>query len=335
MPQTQVVSLLLILLLMGCEPAPSRSSNRESSPPPPAITVETADIDLQYHRDVAYGEHTRQRLDLFQPVQDDPTALIIFIHGGRFMVGDKADFPQSDAIEILNRGIAYASLNYRLLQSVDEDGVIKPLSDSMRALQYIRYHADSFNIDPARIAIYGHSAGAGTALWLALSDDMAEPASIDPIAQQSTRLTAAAATETQATYDIKRWESDVFLSFGLTINMVVALSPSYEQTLLSFYGIDNLAELDNDDITDYRARVDMLALMSADDAPLWIENREETDSFPSSAAKMFHHPYHALILQQQAELIGLSAVVNIPQMNIYDASEEPMVDFLIRHVQMQ
>ena len=42
-------------------------------------------------------------------------------------------------------------------------------------MQYIRSRAKEWNIDPTRIASYGSSAGAGTSLWLAFHDDLADP----------------------------------------------------------------------------------------------------------------------------------------------------------------
>ena len=56
-------------------------------------------------------------------------------------------------------GVAYASLNYRLLAEVDKEGVIKPLTDCKRALQFIRYHAAELNIDPVRLVPILHYDG--------------------------------------------------------------------------------------------------------------------------------------------------------------------------------
>jgi hypothetical protein len=53
----------------------------------------------------------------------------------------------------------------------------------------------------------GGSAGAGTSLWLATHDDLADPAASDPVLRESTRLVCAVCNGTQATYDLTRWES--------------------------------------------------------------------------------------------------------------------------------
>lgn len=62
----------------------------------------------------------------------------------------------------LVEGVAFASIDYRLLQSPDPDGVIKSLTDSTRALQFIRYHSQQLN------------------------DDMADPGNEDPSGETST-----------------------------------------------------------------------------------------------------------------------------------------------------
>ena len=76
-----------------------------------------------------------------------------------------------------------------------------PLHDAARALQFVRHHASTWNIDPNRIGAFGPSAGGCSSLWLAFRDDLADPNSDDPIARQSTRLTCVAAHIAQTTLD--------------------------------------------------------------------------------------------------------------------------------------
>ena len=45
-------------------------------------------------------------------------------------------------------------------------------------------HSPEFNLDKARVAAMGGSAGAGTSLWLAFHDDLADPASPDPVLRE-------------------------------------------------------------------------------------------------------------------------------------------------------
>jgi acetyl esterase/lipase len=59
------------------------------------------------------------------------------------------------------------------------------MHDGARAVQYLRSRAKEWNLDPARVAATGGSAGAGISLWLAFHADLADPKSKDPVARQS------------------------------------------------------------------------------------------------------------------------------------------------------
>ena len=303
-----------------------------------------APIDLQsiqadFASDISYGDDAANKFDIFMPESAAPTPLVIFIHGGGFTSGDKqskygAGGTGPDEIrQVLSAGAAYASINYRLLStSVDTDGIIKPLGDSRRALQFIRYYAQSLNIDPTKIVAYGNSAGAGTAVWLATADEIADSNAADPVLTQSSRILAAGATETQGTYDIVKWETVIFTDFGITLDGLVASMPSLTQRLLNFYGITVQNDLFTPAIVSYRADVDMLGLMDASDAPLWINNNKRSALAPITQAELLHHPLHAKALLDQAQAVGLENVINIPELGITSSSTEGIIEFLLRHL---
>jgi hypothetical protein len=334
---------LTLALLTACSDGDGSNSSPVIEPPrePLALTFTDAPIDIsginaQFVEDIAYDSYAKTRFDIFLPDTDEPTPLVIYIHGGGFTGGDKskayAGSLANDIRQALANGVAYASLNYRLLDTVDTEGVIKPLEDNRRALQFIRYHAQDLNIDPQAIAIYGSSAGAGTSLWLAFHDDMANTDNADPILRESTRISAVGAVETQASYDIYRWESDVFLDYELTIEAINALSPELEQRMFSFYGVASATELESARIAAYRADVDMLALMSIDDPDMWLRNGNQPLVFPSNTGLLFHHAYHARELKKRADAIGLANVSYIPELGIADPSGETVIGFLLGRI---
>lgn len=297
--------------------------------------VDVSDSGAQYISDMAYGNLDRQTFDmLLYPNSVEPTPLVLYFHGGGFTAGDKSiaftGGTTQDINHYLTNGIAFATANYRLLQDVDTEGVIKPLSDALRVLQFIRLHAEQLNIDPERIVLQGNSAGAGAALWVGLNDDMAISDSSDLIAQQSSRVTAIAVTETQATYDIVRWETDVFLEYNITLELALVLG--LESRLFSFYGIDALEELNDPDIELYRDRVDMLDLITPDDPPIWVSNERQPLSPPVTVDILFHHANHALMLKQQADAIGLPSVFYMPVLDINDPSGETLAEFVTRQL---
>ena len=158
------------------------------------------------HTDVPYGKHFRQTMDLWLASTDEPAPLVFYVHGGGWQAQDKTDIHRHlDVRGLLDAGISVASVNYRFLVDATAAKVSPPLEwplqDAARALQFIRSKSDEWNLDPARIAGSGVSAGGCAVLWLAMHDDMADPASDDPVARESTRLFFTATKAPQTTLD--------------------------------------------------------------------------------------------------------------------------------------
>lgn len=338
------LALALVLAVAGCaddgssaEPDRSTTSTSPSTTTTaPTRATEALDVPVvdapagidgaaAFVRDLRCGDAERNLVDLAlpEPVAEGgaaaaDTPLVVSLHGGGFVLGDKADLwggPEVDVVDdLLAEGIAVASMSYSLLADEDPDGVIKPLEDAARCLQFLRYHGPAtFGIDPERIALRGSSAGAGIALWLALHDDLADPAADDPVRRLSTKPVAVAARVTQATYDLTRWGPDVFSDYPEVVGGrdLAALSESFGlgQRLLSFYGIDDPAQLDDPEIEAYRADVDLLGLMDPDDPPAWVDNTYVPDVAPTDIQVLFHHSHHARAIEEQAEAVGYDATV--------------------------
>lgn len=296
----------------------------------PAATpspVNLGDVEATFHEDVAYGTDPLHRFDIYLPKSDTPTPLMIHIHGGGFVGGDKAQDNNQKLVQALAQGVAYASLNYRLLQDMDEDGVLKPLSDCKRALQFLRYNAEKLNIDPTRVVVKGGSAGAGTSLWIGLHDEMAADGG-DPVAKMSTRVLGIAANATQATYDVVKWETVVFADYDISLLDAVA-ALGMEQLLASFYGMGSIDQLESPEIQAYRAEVDMLAHMTADDPPIYVHNPMMTLNAPMTQGELYHHAYHARAVMEQAQASGIPVVAVIEALGIDDSPGQDEYDFLL------
>jgi len=106
----------------------------------------------------AYGSDPLQRLDLWRPAGSGPAPLILFVHGGGWTRGDKDNATGSTKVaHLLGRGYAVASIDYRL---VPRATVEQQAGDVALALAWLRTHAAANGIDPHRIVLMGHSAGA-------------------------------------------------------------------------------------------------------------------------------------------------------------------------------
>jgi len=115
-------------------------------------------------RDLRYGPHERQVLDLFKatvPWSAAPRPALVFVHGGGFRGGDKhlADQPFYDNVGIwaARAGLLGATMNYRLApEAVYPAGA----QDVERMVTQLAALASDCGADPRRIFLWGHSAGA-------------------------------------------------------------------------------------------------------------------------------------------------------------------------------
>jgi acetyl esterase/lipase len=163
---------------------------------------------------VAYGPHPKQLLDFWKApaaTAEKPAPLLFYIHGGGWRGGDRSHVGAM-LKPMLENGVSVVSISYRFTPEAEADKVeppVKgPLMDAARALQTVRSKAAEWHIDKRRVAAAGLSAGGCTSLWLAFHDDMADPDSPDPIARESTRLTAALVHAAQTSLDpaqMKEW----------------------------------------------------------------------------------------------------------------------------------
>ncbi len=107
--------------------------------------------------DVAYATKSpAQKLDLCLPQGNGPFRLVIFIHGGAFMHGDKSGVPKPAGEILLSSGYALASLNYRLSGEALFPALIQ---DVKAAVRWLRARAADYRLDPNRFAAWGQSAG--------------------------------------------------------------------------------------------------------------------------------------------------------------------------------
>lgn len=137
---------------------------------PPEWTPPMADISWVKNKflDVPYASESKnQCFDLYLPeTGNQPFPLLVHIHGGGFAFGDKRDDHLNAYLKALHRGIAVASLEYRMSgEAIFPAAVL----DCRQAIRYIRSHAEAFQIDPEKIAVIGGSAGGNLAAMLGMN----------------------------------------------------------------------------------------------------------------------------------------------------------------------
>jgi acetyl esterase/lipase len=146
-------ALLAVLLLLG------------------SCSDDAADqLDARYVTDGA----PEQRLDLYLPSHTgcDLVPLVVWVHGGGWRIGDKGNAIDAKVRHWNEGGWAVASVNYRLtdVRAPAADRVMAPSHDQdlASALAWLVAESDDLGTDPHRIAVVGHSAGAGIAAAVAV-----------------------------------------------------------------------------------------------------------------------------------------------------------------------
>ncbi|MDP4186558.1 MAG: alpha/beta hydrolase [Bacteroidota bacterium] len=236
----------------------------------------------------SYGKFQDNRFDIIIPGYDRPCPLVIFIHGGGFLHGDKNNFyyRKEDIQYFLEHHIAVATLNYRFYKTDDSLGVRVCIRDIERAVQYIRFNALKYHIDKSRVGCYGTSAGAGSSLYLAFHDDMAI-AGDTTLLGESTRIKCAGAISTQSTYDVFSWKK-IIPWLGLV--MFLKQHTLYN-TAANFYGYPTYKSF-KPHKEQIEKSLDILSMIDSNDPPVYLMNLQK-GTFPKNIDIIEHHQNHA------------------------------------------
>jgi len=122
--------------------------------------------------DLAYADKSpAQKLDIYLPEKGEkPYPVIVAIHGGAFMFGDKRGGEMGAMLAGLERGYAVVSINYRLSGEATWPALI---FDVKAAVRWIKANAGSYDLDPNRLAAWGGSAGGHLSALVGTSGDVA------------------------------------------------------------------------------------------------------------------------------------------------------------------
>ena len=123
--------------------------------------AKTENIKRKY-LDIPYATVTpTQKLDIYLPKEGSgPFPVIISIHGGAFMIGDKGDMQVMPMLNGLNHGYAVVSVNYRMS---GEAIFPKDINDVKAAIRWVKANGSKYHLNPLKIATWGGSAGGNLA----------------------------------------------------------------------------------------------------------------------------------------------------------------------------
>lgn len=149
--------LAMLTLTVACGP---------TSPPGPTVP--------EVFRDIVYTENpsdtSLQSLDVYTPDSGGSLPVMVFVHGGGWQTGDKANAGEKPEF-FQGAGYVYVSVNYRLSPEV-----VHPVhvSDVAEAIAWVYRNIVRYGGDPERIFLMGHSAGAHLAALVATDESYLE-----------------------------------------------------------------------------------------------------------------------------------------------------------------
>lgn len=274
---------ICVTLLAVCVSVLADEKKQKAAKPEPASLEPT-------HADVSYGSDKMNVVDFWQADGEGPRPLLVYIHGGGWVGGDKKR-SKRDVQPFLDKGISYAAVNYRL--SIQAP-LPAPVHDAARAIQFIRSKAAEWNIRKDRIALTGGSAGACTSMWLLTHDDLADPKSDDPVQRESTRVTAAAVAGGQTSIDPKQiepWLGPMVLQHRM-INMAVG-EETIEGALKNY-----------DQHKDLYVEFSAYNHVTSDDPPLLMTYSNDMTLPSKNAGHGIHHPVYGVKMKEKCDSVG-------------------------------
>ena len=304
--------LALILLVL-----PAVAAGAAPAPEGPAPTL----------ANVRYGPHARNLLDFWRAPSKGLAPVVVYIHGGGFVMGDKEGARHEVLLSrCLAAGVSFVAIDYRYLSP--SAPMPQVLRDCARAVQFVRWRAAAWNVDRGRIAAYGQSAGAGASLWLAFHGDLAERGAHDPVARQSTLIACAGAIAPQFSYDPLQWEelfgADVVRKFGA----------QYQDPAL--FGFPTAAAMRSPAGRRTLADCDMAGLVAPGAPPVFLVATNRSVAL-SGVNQLLHHPMHARVIYDRCREEGVTVVGVIPAYGISPPPEGPatLERFLFRYLKVR
>lgn len=117
-------------------------------------------------KNLKYGKHPLNQYDLYLPAnRNDKTPILVLIHGGAWVMGDKSDFMDEWAEKFCEDDIIVANMNYRLLDNgVTYAGMLQDIHELLFTL---KQNAGTYSMPADNYNLLGSSAGGHLALLYA------------------------------------------------------------------------------------------------------------------------------------------------------------------------
>lgn len=162
-----LITLLCWLVACGAEATPTATPTPTLEPTPTfeAAKYGTAVTDLTY----CEPEGKPQKMDIYYPSSGGPWPVLLYVHGGSWREGDKAEGAGWRGMN--DKGFLVAAVNYRMAA---EGKFPVMIEDVQCAVRFLRAHSAELNINPDQIGAIGASAGGHLVALLGTADETAD-----------------------------------------------------------------------------------------------------------------------------------------------------------------
>ena len=274
-------------------------------------------------KNISYGADKKNKLDLWVADTKLKTPFVIYIHGGGFGAGNKSAAYTKDNFKkikkLLENNISFATIDYRFKNN--DDFLLSSFNDAKRALQYLKFYSDKYNLQKSKVALMGASAGATSSLWIGLQDDLSDKKSKDPVLRESTKVSCIVGIAAAHSLNLIRWKD------------MANVDEAYLKSIFEKYlgKMDTEKWMERSFNKNYISEVDFFEKMDSNDPPIFIINYGKNTK-PKNIADFHHNPLHAKLLKNRADSLKIKNVVYAPGIGIIDESNKDMVDFIIENL---
>jgi acetyl esterase/lipase len=199
-----VLAIAVLVAILSASASPARAVERVSN--------------LSYISD---GDD-KHKLDLYLPPDREHAALVVFVHGGAFLQGDRRDY-ESVGYALAREGLATAIVSYRLSPQTDAAGSTQ---DVASAIAWTLTHAADYKLDRRNLFLAGHSAGAQIVALIATNAQYLERAGVPFTPVRGVFAIAGAYDVRDLSGEPSSWQTIDARIYGSTVEQRGAVSPS-------------------------------------------------------------------------------------------------------------
>lgn len=268
------------------------------------LLVPIISIAQPKHEELVYGHKNGLALTMEKvtPAKPNGKAVLYLMSGGYF--SDYGWLPNGlkDSQPFLDHGYMVFLVFHG---SKPVYNVLDITKDIRRAVQFVRYNAKNFGIDPSHIGMYGNSSGGHLSLYTATADEAMNANSNDPIEKVSSKIQAVCVF----------YPPTDFLNFGKPGASIVADKKlAFERNVAASFdfrfwndSIQQYKTPDANKLTEIMKQISPYYLVTKDDAPAYIVHGTKDWVVPIQQSELIVERYkaarvpHELVVKQGGE----------------------------------